>query len=225
MEDPSSLGFRIASRELPRMGIVNRTDFLVEFCRGKRVLHLGAVDRFGGDLCGLHSRIMQTAESVLGIDSDVDGIALAKSRGINNIVPGDVEQLKGHVVGQFNPDIVLASEVLEHLSSPGLFLESLGRFAPRAILVVTTPNCYAGYRFLYPLVGRETIHPEHVSFHSYSTLQALLLRFGFQILEEYGYVLPGRFERLLKVACRPFPHFASGLIAVASFNGSVQDPR
>jgi hypothetical protein len=72
--------------------------------------------------------------------------------------------------------------MIEHLSNPGLFLRGIKRFMnPDTNLLITTINAYCGMRMaIYGLRGKrgalEPVHPDHVAYYSYSTLQHLLER-------------------------------------------------
>ncbi len=197
------------------MPIVNRIDFILDRCEGKTVLHLGAVDRSGDGVGGLHRRLLEVSKEVVGIDNDAAGIVLAEERGIENIEEGDIEELDRLSLPGFRPDIILASEVLEHLSSPGRFLHSVKSFfSPDTQMIITTPNYFSAYRFFYPILATEIVHAEHVAYHSFATLTNLLSRFGYRILERYGYVLAMRPMRVLRGLLRMFPHFAAGYVFV-----------
>lgn len=208
----------IERRRLPRMPIVDRVDFILRRCGGRTVLHLGAVDYSNEGVCGLHRELMKVSKQVVGIDNDRDGINAARASGISNIVEGDIEELDRISIPEPSPDVILATEVLEHLTRPGKFLRSVKAFfSPETEMVITTPNCFAAHRFLYPLLGREVVHSEHVAYHSFSTLTNLISRSGFRIVETYGYVLPVRRGILLGAFARAFPHSAAGYIFVVRY--------
>ncbi len=201
----------IETRRLPRISIVNRTEFILNRCGGKVVLHLGAVDRSGGEVGGLHRRLLEISADLVGVDNDTAGIALAKEQGLGNIVERDIEDLDSLLLPGFKPDVILASEVVEHLSNPGRFLESVKSFfSPETEMIVTTPNCFSAYRFLYPLIASEILHSEHVAYHSFATLTNLLSRWGYRIVERHGYLLAIRPMTLMRGLLRVFPHFAAG---------------
>ncbi len=131
------------------------------------------------------------------------------------IVEGDIEELDNLSLPGFRPEVILATEVLEHLSSPGRFLNAVKSFfSPETEMIVTTPNCFTAYRFLYPVLSTEIVHVEHVGYYSFATLTNLLSRFGFRILEQYGYLLAMRSMRLMRGLFRMFPHFAAGYVFV-----------
>jgi len=85
--------------QVPKVEIViGRMDFVLEQCKGKKVLHLGCVDEGltkerieKGEL--LHTRLMRVAKDVLGVDTSSEGIELLKQHGIDNLVVGNIEQI------------------------------------------------------------------------------------------------------------------------------------
>ena len=76
-------------------------------------------------------------------------------------------------------DLVIASEVLEHLSNPGYFLLALQKLYCGVETYITVPNAGA-----YSVKdGCELVNAEHVCWYSYQTLKALLTRYEFKIEE------------------------------------------
>lgn len=199
---------------LPRLRVVERQEYLVAKCAGKRVLHLGAIDLCKGQMCGLHRQLMRVTDGLIGIDIDRDGIEQAKSAGIHNIQYGDLEKLEELDIGD-KFDVIAAGGVIEHLSNPGLFLEGIKKFfGPHTEMILTTPNAFSIHRFLLSLVRLEYVHPDHVCYYSYITLKRLLQRHGFVIEEELAHVLEGRLRKLRALMSRANFHFGSGLIFV-----------
>lgn len=207
-------------RKLPRLRVVIRHEYLVDKCKGKSVLHLGAVDYYNGEVCGLHERLMKVSGSVVGLDIDRDGIDKARSRGIQNIIYGDLERLgEVNIASKF--DIIVAGEIIEHLSNPGLFLAGVKRFFGHYTeMVVTTPNAFSLHRFLIALGGFEYVHPDHVSYYSYTTLEHLLGRHGFAVEEKLAYPLEGKLLILRKLLSSTNLNFASGLIFTVRCEGA-----
>ena len=170
--------------------IIQRIDYLVDVCAGRTVLHLGCAgmphtQRRLADGTLLYSLIDQVAAHQYGIDLSSDGIEILRRAGYANVAVADIQQLK-----EQNPfpgrhfDVILAGEIIEHLSNPGLFLEGLKpllRDSPTC-LILTTINAYCAYRFFYSLVmGEESVHPDHVSYYSKKTLLTLLTRHGYDV--------------------------------------------
>ncbi|MCW3138525.1 MAG: class I SAM-dependent methyltransferase [Methanophagales archaeon] len=144
--------------------VIGRMDFVIDRCKGTRVLHLGCVDEGltqerikSGSL--LHTRLMGVAKEVWGVDIGAEGIKLLRERGIDNLVVGNIKQLDQiEELKQQNFDIILLTEVLEHLNNLGLFLQSVKKlFSPDTVMIITVPN---GLRFTglgYTLRG----YPDH----------------------------------------------------------------
>jgi 2-polyprenyl-3-methyl-5-hydroxy-6-metoxy-1,4-benzoquinol methylase len=199
-------------RKLPRLRVVIRHEYLLNKCKGKSVLHLGAVDYYEGQVCGLHKRLMEVSGSLVGLDIDSDGIEKARCAGIQNIIYGDLERLdEVNIASKF--DVILAGEIIEHLSNPGLFLAGVKRFfGYQTEMLVTSPNAFSLHRFLIALRGFEYVHPDHTCYYSYTTLEHLLTGHGFAVEEELAYLLEGKLLDLRKLLSRMNFNFASGLV-------------
>jgi 2-polyprenyl-6-hydroxyphenyl methylase/3-demethylubiquinone-9 3-methyltransferase len=78
--------------------------------------------------------------NILGIDIDEDSIKFAKEKNIYgnaSFLHSDLSDIKDQY------DIIIASEILEHLSNPASFLRELtNKMASDSILILTTPNGY-----------------------------------------------------------------------------------
>ncbi|MBV9215697.1 MAG: methyltransferase domain-containing protein, partial [Acidobacteria bacterium] len=129
-------------------------------------------------------------------------------------------------------DVIVAGEVIEHLNNPGLFLTGVKKLmSPDTKLLITTVNAYCGFRGIYyALRGRrgvaEPIHPDHISYYSYSTLRHLLDRHDLRV-ENFLYYDIGvehrKFSRkpllwLNDICVRLAPQLADGLIAVCTLD-------
>lgn len=202
------------THKLPKLQVVDRVEFILEECEGKDILHLGAVDFYENSVCGLHRKLMEVSNDVIGIDIDEEGIETAKKENINNIYQGDVENLERSWQDK-KIQIILATEIIEHLDNPGLFLESVKKFFDdETKMIITTPNSFSLHRFFYSfLTGKENVHNEHTGYYSYNTLKYLLKKHNFTIETVYYYTLGRNFEKnLYKI----FPKFSTGLIFIVS---------
>ena len=180
--------------------ILERTDYILDACRGKRVLHIGCADtpytaKRLADGTILHKMIEEVASEQYGIDPSLEGIELLRAAGYRNLAVIDAE---GYATrspfGDTQFDVVVAGETLEHVSNAGSFLDSLGQCltTTNAKLLLTTINSYCIYRFLYTfLKGGENVHPDHVYYVSHSTLTRLLTRHGYAV-EDFSYYPVGR---------------------------------
>lgn len=188
-------------QRLPRVPRVHgRHDYVLRRCAGRRVLHIGCVDsgilaeRFArGEL--MHQRLAGVAAELWGVDVDAAGIAFLRSHGVPNLAVADAAtvgstpELAGRAF-----DVIVASELVEHLSNPGLFLDSVqALMAPgRTELVISVPNAFK-YATLVGLVrGHELVHPDHNAYFSYYTLTNLLGKHGLEVVDGamYQFLLP-----------------------------------
>lgn len=213
--------------------VVGRMDFVLERCNGKKVLHLGCVDEGlteerirKGEL--LHTRLMDVAKETWGVDSSAEGIELLKECGINNLVVGDIEHLEQmEELKQQNFDVILLTEVLEHLNNPGLFLQGVKNlFSQNTIMIITVPNGLRLTGLGYTLKGYEFVHPDHNYWFSYKTLDTLMEKNGYIVMDTLVYtffdysISLKKIKKIPKVIIRKYlshrnPFFVSdGIIVV-----------
>ena len=95
-----------------------------------------------------------------------------------------------------NLQLVVAGEVLEHLSNPGHFLDMVRQYDCNVI--VTVPNAHSNAGRTWLKRGIEAINGDHVAYYSYHTLKTLVERHGFKVIDWYWY--------------NGTPRFAEGLI-------------
>ena len=175
------------------MKLVQRVEFIKHECVDKKVLHLGctnwpytqdAID----NVMLLHAELNEISSELYGFDFDQEGLDTLAAAGEKNLFRADLEKLD-EVALDMTFDVIIAGEIIEHLSNPGLFLNGIQRFmSPTTKLVITTINAYSALRFVcYGLRGRggvnEMVHPDHVAYYSYRTLSLLVQRSRMQVLE------------------------------------------
>lgn len=213
---------------------VQRVDYILSQCTGKRVLHLGCTnwpytEQSLDDTSLLHPKIAECSGETFGIDADIRGLDILRSRGYDNLYQGDLERLdECELEGTF--DIVVAGEMIEHLNNPGLFLQGVKRYlSAGSKLIITTINAYSAMRFLiYGLRGRrgkvEPVHPDHVAYYSLSTIKLLIERHQLEVTDMLFYDI-GREHRPYNraywnfasdVAVRLSPQLSDGIIVVCS---------
>lgn len=194
-----------------------RQDFVLDACRGKRVLHLGCVDAGltlersqRGEL--MHQKLDKLAGELWGVDVDADGIVFLQKLGFERLLTLDIsrpesasdEAMRLLQAEQF--DVILATEVLEHLPNPANFLAAVQRLmAPgHTQFIVTVPNAFRIDTLLWMWRGVEYVHPDHNYWFSYATITALMRKAGFTIQSVYPYsyqssqVLPNKLRRLFQ---------------------------
>jgi 2-polyprenyl-3-methyl-5-hydroxy-6-metoxy-1,4-benzoquinol methylase len=218
--------------KLPRK-LVDRENYLLSYCRDKRVLHLGCADFASeGDWerklqsgQWLHKRIAETAQLVVGVDNSERAVAILRERyGYKDIVCGSAEQLDALNPHRF--DVILAGELLEHLPSPGSLLSAAARgMSPDASLIVTTTNAFCVRRMLRVACGSESIHVDHVAYYSHRTLARLAQLCGLRVVDQASYQLPNKRPILPylveRCAATLSPNLCEGVIGVFSTANGV----
>jgi SAM-dependent methyltransferase len=174
-----------------KLELVQRVEFIKDACRGRKVLHLGCTnwpytkEALENDSL-LHLELNELAGELWGLDFDQSGLDILQEKGISYLYRADLEKLDDLELDE-TFDVIVAGEMIEHLNNPGLFLQGIQRFMNTdTTLIITTVNAYCGFRMLYyALRGKggtaEPVHPDHVAYYSYSTLNLLLTRAGLEV--------------------------------------------
>ncbi len=172
---------------------VAKEEFILRLASGRSVLHLGCVgftdlaigDRVRSAKQSLHWKLTQLSETV-GVDRSVAVIDGYRELGVfTNIVAGDVERLDElQLTRKF--DVVVAGDIIEHLSNPGRMLDGIKRFCNgNTDVVITTPNAFGAPNFLRYSVGKFREGAEHVMSFNEQNLVSLLNRHGYSICESH----------------------------------------
>lgn len=173
-----------------------REPLILNRCAGKRVLDLGFIDAgwtperiAGGNL--LHLWIKKAASLLVGVDLDDSFRHLLPAENENyRLFFGNVEDERMmSTLREFDFDVVVAAEILEHVDNPGLFLKSVKSvMKPEATLVLTVPNGLRHQNAAYVAQGVEMVHPDHNYWYSPTTIQTLLTKNGFHVENLAGYI-------------------------------------
>ena len=220
--------------------VYDRVTYLLERARGRSVIHLGFVDARNmhekvRSAAWLHEQLAQTTTRLVGIDTDEDGVRAARELG-HEAYTADCQSSADVADLELEPaDVVLAAEIIEHLDSPGAFLEAVRPLiASGGELVVTTPNPTSLTNVLLALARTEIQNADHVGWQSWRTLDTLLARHGYSRVSVAFYrhpcfVASRRDSLATRARCRAFnayqslawplfavaPSLADGLIVVA----------
>lgn len=206
--------------------LVDRVNRIRELCKGKRVLDIGCCAH--GDFSGrgqntfLHGEINEVAKEVIGFDNDRNAVDAMLKEGFS-VVLGDAENLEASGLGDF--EVIVAGEMIEHLANPGLFLKGIqGLLVPGGLLVVTVPNAWSFTRLKQLRKGIDDslwTHDQHTCWYSKATIQFLVKRFGFDIVEIGFCALHRsnqplkRFRDQLRLGWAIKPRFAESIFLVA----------
>lgn len=215
-----------------RFRVVQRVEFIKTICAGRKVLHMGCTnypytqDSIDNNML-LHSELAKSAKKLVGFDFDAEGLEILTRTGVVDLYQADAEALESVPLKE-TFDVIVAGEMIEHLSNPGKFLTGIQRFMdPETDLVLTTVNAYCALRFLiYGLRGKggeqEPVHPDHVAYYSYRTLSLIVDRAGLRMKDFLFYDIGNEhrpfnrwfYNAVNDVSVRFFPQFSDGVIAV-----------
>lgn len=215
-------------------GYRSRWNFVLKRCAGRTVLHLGCIGETDASPHEklrafiqrrvLHPHLMVIGREVVGVELDAAAVELIRSAlGVPSILIANVEHLDNLELDR-TFDVVLCTNLLEHLSSPGQALEGIRRFmGPQSELIVSTPNSFALLANLKFTLGYFEEGAQHVASFSKFNLITLLERHGFSVAELHTcYDRPpaSRRQRILfalgTTLFRLFPERGGTLLAVAT---------
>lgn len=162
------------------VSIFNRVDYILQQCQNKKVLHIGFTDypytkEKIADKSLLHLQLKDIAAAVMGLDVEKEAMAAYEAlTGDKNYCFTDITNAYPEAAIDFEPDIILLGEVLEHLQNPHAAAELLYKTFPASTkLLVTVPNYMALDNISASLHKTESVHPHHYWYFSPYTLQRM----------------------------------------------------
>jgi methyltransferase family protein len=216
---------------------VNRHHYILAAATGKTVLDVGVIgetegtdeQRLAAFPSQLHWQIASVAREAVGTDYAVSPIVSLQARYPDlSLVACNVYEIDRHVRRRF--DLVVMGNLIEHLDNPGLALDAL-RPLVGGELLITCPNSFGLPNYLRFLTGRFREGGDHVVSFNRFTLEHLLARHGYSVVEamtcldrspsawwmQLLYWVPARVMRL-------FPKVGGTLLVVARVSGR-DEPR
>lgn len=166
----------------------SKAEILITLCSSKTVLDVGCVgqdfDYKNPDW--LHNRIKKVCKTIDGVDIDSEGINELNKKGYTVFTPDQL--LKGSI----KYDIVLLSDVIEHVDNPVDFIKFYSSFLnDQGQMFITTPNAHAIRGFTSILLRNNySVNSEHTLWLCPKTMTEIIhradLKFvGFYWLKEY----------------------------------------
>ncbi len=138
----------------------------------KTVLDIGATQN-----PEIHEEIAKKSKHAVAIDINEKGIARFKKKGLEAYVM-DCQEIS--LKGKF--DYIIAGELIEHLSNPGLFLDGLSKhLAPHGKIILTTPNISSLLLYILVVAFDRTQDPTHTFYFDKKNLDVLVHRHRLKI--------------------------------------------
>jgi hypothetical protein len=221
-----------------RPPLVDRVRWLERQASSRKVIHLGFLDadRVDDKLesgAWLHERLSRQASHLVGVDVDAAGVEAVRRSGYEAYVCDLEDAAATQSLGLEPAELIVAGELIEHLESPGRFLDAVRPLVgPEGRLILTTPNATALTNVLVGLSRREWSSPHHVAYYSWRTLATLLERHGWSMEDVLFYYRGTRsgpeaasrpflaaafnaYERAIRPVLRAVPTVSDGLIVVS----------
>ena len=160
--------------------LLRRSTFVAELAEGKRVLDIGCVNHTLSTRQAkywLHGILRERAAWLVGLDYEKDQVETLRREGFN-VVCADATDF--NLGAQF--DLIVAGEIIEHLTCPGKLLDCARRhLAPQGKLVLTCPNANNMLYFLENcLMGHEQDNTDHTCLFTPTTMSVLLRKCGYR---------------------------------------------
>lgn len=212
----------------------HRDAYIIEKCLGKKVLHIGAADwpyteeKLKNDTL-LYAKIDKVASRQLGVDIDKDSIEYLSKQDFkkSDIAYKDMDYLDEI---DFEPDVIVFGETLEHLMNLKTALDSLKRVMKKDTeLIISVPNALNIVQVPLTFAGLEFQHPDHKVAFTYKTVTQLLQASDFKINEIKFTWLVGEFRKLNwkgksvyaipLIVSRVFPMFAGNILLSVKLSG------
>jgi SAM-dependent methyltransferase len=216
-------GFHQWEKKLPRKPLVDRDRYIIERCRGRDVVHLGACDSpmtidkgEKGEL--LHQRLLGESHSLLGFDSNREATEILKAKfDISDIVLCDLSQIDNKLTPI--ADVVVCADLIEHVANVGNLMTNCNQLCREGgTILLSTIHALSLKQLMRALIGREPVHPDHVAYYSFATLGVILERSGFLMTDCRFFKYPSvtRFsEWIFDGFYSIFPQTADGIIVEA----------
>lgn len=208
------------------VNIFNRIDFILDYCKSKNVLHAGFSDhpftlKKIRDKTLLHLSLKQSADKVLGIDNNKISIRqYIDATGDTNVFFCDVTKNYPESIVSSGYDIILLSEVLEHLKRPGEAIDVIhDTFINGTQVLVTVPNYMAIDNMAASFNKTESIHPDHYWYFSPYTLCRLFDDRKFELHQLHFGMYYQRHTKINTVLKR-FPFNGDCIIAIFTIKKS-----
>lgn len=164
---------------------VDRLLYISRFCKNKKVLDIGCYDETAVKLkenngYWLHKLISNEAKKVIGIDSSEKIRSEIKTGPRSKIIKLNLYDINEAFSKNNKIDIIVAGELIEHITDVTKFLQLLKKLYPKKTLILTTPNATTLTNILLAIFNKESSHKDHIQVFSYKTLYALCIKNGFK---------------------------------------------
>ena len=160
-----------------------RDPFLKSISKNKSILHVGCTDFPFAEVSInnetlLHKKLLDETAMLVGIDIDKSGLDYLEKELPGLYIYGDLcnSDVRKKLF-QYQIDLILVPDVIEHVPNQFHFIEGLLDLALnlQAELIITTPNQYSFKAMLAALAGLDYTHTDHRLIHNVTTLRTAIV--------------------------------------------------
>ncbi len=157
---------------------VERVKYITNICINKNILDLGCFDETALIKENSTNYLFEQISKVSALHIGVDNSKLLPPEGLvfsetAKILQGDIYDLNQLGLQQYNFDVIVAGELIEHLPNTLQFFLNLKRDFDGKRIICSTPNTTSFSNMLLALFKRESCHKDHYQVYSYKTLNTL----------------------------------------------------
>lgn len=222
-EFSSSMMVKVAQ---PDNAIVSRFDKVLEYTKGKKIIHLGFADHLPliedkmQKRKWLHGLILENAEQCIGIDINTEAIDfISKKFGIQGLYEHNIVQ--GQLLDAITADTwdyIILGEILEHIDNPVSFLSEIkaryGKYFKK--MIITVPNAFDFSNIRLIRRNIEFINTDHRYWFTPYTLAKVASQAGYKTDEFFFCQSHMPKGWLPKILMKKYPMLREGLLMVVS---------
>mgnify|MGYP006274461967 CR=1 FL=1 len=187
----------------------SKHELILNYCKNKKILNIGATDHPYHLIRGkrgllMHQKICKVSKECIGTDINKKAIKDLKKIGINNIYYDNI--LESSIDSSLNNsyDIIVFSDVIEHLSNPGKALIKIYSLcSSNTRVLLTSPNVWSIFTILNHFKKTEKVHKDHMLWLSKKTCNNLIKNSGFEI-EKFQFCFYGSNSSKIKSIFKKF---------------------
>lgn len=171
---------------------VERVSYITNICKNKNVLDLGCFDETALVKADSADYLFNQISAVSNLHIGVDNSKLLPDEGLVyseriKILKGSIYDLDKLGLDEFDFDVIVAGELIEHLPNTLAFFDGLKSQFKGKRLLCSTPNATAFSNLVLSLFSRESAHIDHYQVYSYKTLNTLCRTADFKSWEIIPY--------------------------------------
>ena len=167
--------------------LIPKDKLICELCKNKDVLDIGCIDHSYETALALgdnwlHKRLKDVSKLIVGLDILEEDIRKLNGMGFN-IIEGNAESFDLNRTF----DVIVAGDIIEHLSNIGLFLARIEKHMhSNSICIITTPNPFNIEQTMLAIFENNiAVNDEHTTWLDPRVMYETISRTGLDVVDFY----------------------------------------